>query len=278
MDGSLTFKVEFCASYELVLEFHIGTNDYMVEESYFFDSDPSFQSIKSEIISLDHFDEDGNLISNNKLFKRDYESCLEEFKEILTKNERGVKEEISSYSSDSSCECNCDIELNIFLKTKVGTEHTVQAFKETLTPQSKGSTIDVNDLESVKIDLDPCLDKRHMRLQVVQVEEERAGRSATGTEAKTNVVMNKTLEDVPDLGKIDLSRTDFKSCLEYRVELVEKTENISGTGRIVNTEPILQNHSLNKWKAPVVDIVNIDGDITTITITIAETDGSCAIR
>lgn len=273
----MTFKVEFCASYELVLEFHIGTNDYMVEESYFFDSDPSIESIKSKIKSIDHLNEDGSIISNNKWLKKDYESCLEELKEILTKNERGVKEEISTFNN-SSCECSCDIELDTFLKTKLGTEHTIQAFKETLTPESKGSSINVNNLESVIIDLDPCLDKRSMMLQVVQVEEERDGRSATGTKAKTSVVINKTLEDVPDFGKIDLSQTDFKSCLEYRVELVERRAKVPGTGRIVNTEPILQNRNLNNWKVPVVDIVNIDGELTTITIRDVETDDSCAIR
>ena len=244
----------------------------MVEESYFFDSDPSMESIKSKIKSLDHFDEDGKILSTNKLIKKDYESCLEDFKEILTKNERGVKEEISSFSN-SSCECSCDIEFDIFLKTKLGTQQTIQAFKKTLTPQSKGSTIDFNDLESVKIDLDPCVNKRSMVLQVVQVEEERAGRSATD---KTNVVVNKTLEDVPDLGKINLSQKYLKSCLEYRVELVEITENVSGTGRIVNTEPFIQKP--NSLKAPVVDIVNIDGEVTTITIRDVEMDDSCAIR
>jgi len=100
------------------------------------------------------------------------------------------------------------------------------------------------------------------------------GRSEPGTKPQTKVVMSKTLDNVTDLSNIDLLATDFKSCFSYKAELVE-TENASGTGRIVNTKSIQNPHT--NFQAPEVQILNIDGDLTTISITDVETDGSCAI-
>ena len=194
----------------------------------------------------------------------------------MTKNEKGKGEEKITSFNDSSCLCSCEIALNIFLKSKLGTKHTFQAFNKSINPTPKGSSIDVSNLERVKVDLDPCLDKKYMRLQVIQVEEERMGRSESVT--KTNVVMNQTLENVSDISNIDLLKVDFKSCLEHRVELVESTDNVSGTGRIVNKETIPQNSILNKLKAPVVKLKeDVTRGVTTISIR-DETDGSCAVR
>ena len=271
----MIFPVEFCQSYDLSFTFYLGTNEDFSREIYSeFETDPSFDQIESE--TKGQIDEEGNFITNYAFIKEEYNACVESFNQTLTKTERGVKKEITSLT-DSLCECSCDIEMNIILKTKLRTEHNFKAFTETISPPPKGSSLDVNnDLESVKVGLDPCSDKRYMRLQVVDVQEERSGRSEPGTETETKVVMSKRLENVTDLSNIDLLEPDFKSCLIYKVELVESSENISGTGRIVNTKSI-QNPNIN-FKAPVVEILNIDGDITAISITDVETDGSCTIR
>ena len=269
----MTFPVEFCQSYDLSFLFYLGTNDNYREIYSDFESDPSFDQIESE--TKGQIDEEGNFITNYDSIKEKFDACVESFNQTLTKTERGVKKEITSFTN-SSCECSCDIKMNIILKTKLRTEHNFTAFTETISPPPKGSSLDVNDLESVKVGLDPCSDKRYMRLQVVEVQEERMGRSEPGTETETKVVMSKTLENVTDLSNIDLLEADLKSCLIYKVELVESSENISGTGRIVNTKSI-QNPNIN-FKAPVVEILNIDGDITAISITDVETDGSCTIR
>ena len=194
---------------------------------------------------------------------------MAEFNETLTKNEKGKGEEKLTSFNDSSCQCSCEFELNIFLKSKLGTQNTFQAFNKSIKPPSEGSSIDVNNLERVKVDLDPCLDKKYMRLQVVEVEEERMGRSESGKETPKNVVMNQSLENVADLSNIDLLKTDFKSCSEYRVELIEST------GRIVNKK-IPQNSILNLLKAPEVK-VDVTGGVTSISIRDV-TDGSCAVR
>ena len=208
---------------------------------------------------------------------------MAEFNETLTKNEKGKGEEKISSFNDSSCQCSCEIELNIFLKSKLGTQYTFQAFNKSIKPPSEGSSIDVNNLERVKVDLDPCLDQKYMRLQVVQVEEERMGRSESGKETQENVVMKQALENLTDIN-IDLLKTDFKACLEYRVELVESTDNVPGTGRIVNKETIHQKETipqtsiLNKLKAPVVKLKeDVKGGVTTISI-MDVTDGSCAVK
>ena len=193
---------------------------------------------------------------------------MAEFNETLTKNEKGKGEEKISSFNDSSCQCSCEIELNIFLKSKLGTQYTFQAFNKSIN-QTPKSSIDVKNLERVKVDLDPCLDKKYMRLQVVEVEEERMGRSESGKETPKNVVMNQSLENVADLSNIDLLKTDFKSCSEYRVELIEST------GRIVNKK-IPQNSILNLLKAPEVK-VDVTGGVTSISIRDV-TDGSCAVR
>ena len=274
-DGRVTFKVEFCKSYDLSFTFYLGTNEDFYREIYSdFESDPSFDHIESE--TTGQFDAEGNFISNYDFIKEEYNACVESFNQTLTKTERGVKKEITFFTN-SLCECSCDIEMNILLKTKLRTEHNFKAFTETISPPPKGSSLDVNnDLESVKVGLDPCSDKRFMRLQVVEVQEERTGRSEPGPETQTKVVMSKTLENVTDLSNIDLLETDFKSCLIYKVELLESTENVSGTGRIVNTK-LIQNPNSN-FQAPVVEILNIEGDTTAISITDVETDGSCTIR
>ena len=272
-DGRVTFPVEFCKSYDLSFTFYLGNNDAFHREILrIFESDPSFEQIESELKG--QFDAEGNFITNYDSIQQKYDDCVEAFNQTLTKTERGVKKEITSFTK-SSCECSCDIEMNIFLKTKLGTEHNFTAFKETISPPSKGSSLDVNDLESVKVDLDPCSDKKYMRLQVVEVQEERMGRSESGTKTQTKVVMSKTLENVTDLSNIDLMATDFKSCFDYKAELVE-TENVSGTGRIVNTKSIQNPHTT--FQAPEVEILKIDGDLTTISIKDVETDSSCAIR
>ena len=272
----MSFKVEPCTGYELSFVFYIGSSDNTATEIHgrFLESDPSLDEIMS--MSEGHsFDDEENLIWNFDSIKEKYNFCLEEFRTILTKTERGVSEEIGSFKK-YLCECSCRVEMNVSFKTKLNPWTSFQAFEETIIRPQSINSLDANDLKSVSVRLDPCVDKRNVWLQVVEVGGERKGRSHSATDDQSNVVLTRSLDLVNNISSIDLLDTDFTSCLTYRVELVDSSDNQTATGRIVNTQPI-KNPNWNAWKPPVVDILKEEESVTTISIRDVETDGTCEI-